>query len=96
MLPLTVNDSLGQTNLSIPSTLVKVAFNSRFEAARTLVDHLWNGANIFEVETIASDPIHAYIADHKHAKIAFAFRFRTHQPCKHLDIFAIRFNDCHV
>lgn len=89
MLPLAVNDSLGQTNLSFPRTLVKVAFNSRFEAARTLVDHLWNAANIFEIETIAFDPIHAYIADHEHAKVAFALCFRTHQPCKHLDFFAI-------
>lgn len=95
MLTLPVDDPLRQSNIFFTSALVKVTFGRCFEAAWPLVDHLRNGANIFEIQTVAADPVYAHVAYHKHSELTLAFGFCAHEPGQHFCIFGVSFNDCH-
>jgi hypothetical protein len=76
------DDSAGQRNVLRTRPLIKIAFLHGFKAARTLVHHLFNRPDVFEIKAIRPDTVYAYISDQQHAKVPVTFRFRPHQPGK--------------
>jgi len=96
MLPLAAHCAPGQPKLLLARPLVKITFLRRFKASGPLIDHLRNGADIFEVQTIAAHPVNPDVADHQHAEHALAFRFRPHQAGKNPVMFRVRLNNRHL
>jgi len=95
MLTLAVDDPLRQPDIPISCALVKIAFGRCLEAARFLIDHIRNGPYVFKVHAISAYAVYADVANHKHSKFTFALGFCAHEPCEHLRIFGVRFDDCH-
>lgn len=96
MLPFPVYDTLSQPDFFIARPLVEVTFQCRFKAARSLEDHLLYRPYVLEIQAVAANSVNADIADHKHAKLAFAFRFRPHEPGEYLCLFGVCFDNSHI
>ena len=96
MYSFTIDHSLGESDPFITGALIEVSFLSGFESARTLKYHISHRTDILEIKAIASNTVDPDVADHQHALYAFALRFGTHKPRKHLRIFGIRFDDGHA
>lgn len=68
-----------QADVFVACPLVKIAFDRGFKTTGTLVDHLMQVADFFEVRAVTYHAVHAYIANHQHPELTFTFGLGTHQ-----------------
>lgn len=86
MKPLPINYPSRQTDINLPSPLIKITLLRCFKSTWILIDHLRNGSDIDKIQAFPSDPVHTYIPHHQHSKFSLTLSLSPHQPGKQLNI----------
>lgn len=80
--PFPINHPSRQAYVTFPGPLIKIALLSRLKAPGILKNHLRNGADIDKIQALSPDPVHPYIPNHQHPKIALTLCLSPHQTGK--------------